>query len=111
MDTANELSPEKLEADRALIRQSLDQIAADVGIALREAGLSYPVYMSVPNSGDALGMIITSVDPPNDDWEKVVKIFSNIIEERLGCGGLSTRELPCAAAVNIAVSGADVIMG
>jgi hypothetical protein len=110
MDTTNESSPERLEADRTIIRQSLDQIAAEVGVALRGAGLGYPVYMSVPNSGDALGMIITPVDPSDDDWEKVVAIFSKIIRERLGEIGLRSRDLPCAA-VTIAISGAEVIAG
>jgi len=110
VDTQNKLSPEKLEAVRMILRQSLDQIAADVGIALREAGLSYPVYMTVPNSGDALAMIITSIDPPTDDWEKVVAIFSKIIGDRLGAGGLRSRDLPCAAA-NSTMNGADVITG
>jgi len=111
MDTTKDSTTnERLEAKRAILRRSLDQIAADVGIAMREAGLSYPVFMSVPNSGDALGMIITSVDPPNDDWDKVVAIFSKIIEDRLGAGGLRSRDLPCAAASS-AMNGADVISG
>jgi hypothetical protein len=110
MDAANELSiTGRLESARAILRQFLDEIAAEVGIALCDAGLSYPVYMSVPNSGDALGMIITSADPPDDDWEKVVAIFSKIIGGRLGSGGLRTRELTCAAAANSAMNGADVI--
>jgi len=108
MDTANKLSPERLEADRTIIRQSLNQIAAEVGVALRGAGLGYPVYMSVPNSGDALGMIITPVDPSDDDWKKVVAIFSKIIGDRLGEIGVRSRDLPCAAASS-AINAADVI--
>ena len=109
MDAANKSSiTERLEAGRAIIRQSLDQIAADVGVALREAGLNYPVYFTVPYSGDALASILTSVDPPLDDWEKAVAIFSKIIGERLGGVGLRSRELP-SKAVNVAMSAADVI--
>jgi len=111
MDTINELSPERLEAGRAILRHSLDQIAAEVGVALCDGGLDYPIYMSVPNSGDALGMIITPVDPSDDDWGKVVAIFSKIVEERLGCGGLRSRDLPCAAPANSSMSAADVITG
>jgi hypothetical protein len=108
MNLTNKLSPERLEAHRAIIRQFLDEIAAAFGTALREAGLDYPAYFSVPFSGDALATIITSVDPPNDDWDRVVAIFSKIIEDRLGAGGLRTRELPCKA-INVAISCADVI--
>jgi len=111
MDTTNELSLQRLEAERAILRQSLDEMAIELGTALREApGLDYPVYFAVPYSGDALATIITSVDPPHDDWKKVVAIFSKIIEARLGCVGLCTGELPCKA-VNSAASGADVITG
>ena len=92
MDTQNKLSPEKLEAVRMILRQSLDQIAADVGIALREAGLSYPVYMTVPNSGDALATLITSANPPQGDWEKATMIFLEIIGGHLGEVKLRSRD-------------------
>ena len=108
MDTTKELSAnDRTEADRKIIRQSLNEIANDVGIALRDAGLAHPLYLAVPNSGDALATIITPVDPPSDDWEKVVTIFSKIIGGRLGEIKLRSRDLPCAA-VNSAMSGADL---
>jgi hypothetical protein len=110
MDTIKESSPERLEAHRTIIRQSLDEMAADVGTALREVGLDYPVYVSVPYSGDALATIITSVDPSDDDWEKVVAIFSKIIGDRIDGIGLRSRDLPCAAA-NSTTNCADVITG
>jgi hypothetical protein len=110
MNSTNKLSPERLEAHRAIIRQFLDETATKLGTALREAALVYPVFVTVPHSGDALATIITSVDPPNDDWDKVVAIFSKIIEDRLGAGELRTRELLCAAA-NSTMNGADVITG
>lgn len=107
MDEHSTTSNESLEADRATLRQSLNDLATEVGTALREAGLSYPVYVSVPNSGDLLATIITSFDPPHDEWAKVVEIFSKIIGERVGGGGLRSRDLPCAA-VSSAMSGADL---
>ena len=111
MNTTKESSTDKkLESERATLRQSLDEMATGLGTALHEAGLNYPVYFTVPHSGDALATIITSVDPPLGDWEKVVRIFSKLIEERLGASGLRSRDLTCKA-VNLAVSGADVITG
>ena len=80
MDTINESSTDdRLEAGRAILRESLDQISADVRTALRDVGLSYPVYVRVPHSGNALATIITSADPPNDDWGKVATIFLEVI--------------------------------
>ncbi len=108
MDTINELSPaERHEAARAIIRQSLDEMATEFGAALRDAALVYPVFVTVPHSGDALATIASPVDPPNDDWEKIVEIFTKIIGDHLGCDGLRSRNLPCKA-VNVAMSGADI---
>jgi hypothetical protein len=92
MDTITEsTSDEGLEADRATLRQSLDQIATDVGTALRESGLSYSVHVRVPNSGDSLATLVTSVDPPDDERDKVIMIFLKIIGDRLGEIGLRSR--------------------
>ena len=43
-----------LDAQRDIIRQSLDAIIDEIGIAMRDAGLTFPVYITVRNSGDAL---------------------------------------------------------
>ena len=42
-----------LYSQRETIRESLDAIASDVGVALRDAGLTCPVYLTVPNSGNS----------------------------------------------------------
>ena len=44
---------DKLDAQRDIIRQSLDQITNDIGMAMRDVGLTFPVYITVRNSGDA----------------------------------------------------------
>ena len=49
-----------LDAQRNIIRQSLDAIIDEIGIAMRDAGLVFPVYITVRNSGDALVTIATS---------------------------------------------------
>ena len=84
------------------------EMATGLGTALREAGMTYPVYFAASVLWRYLATIITSVDAPHDDWEKVVTTVSEIIGVRLGAGGLRSRDLPCAA-VNLTVSGADVI--
>jgi hypothetical protein len=42
-----------LYSQRETIRECLDSLAADVGVALRDAGLTCPVFLTVPNSGDS----------------------------------------------------------
>ena len=50
---------DRLDAQRDIIRQSLDAIANDIGMAMRDVGLTFPVYITVRNSGDALVTIAT----------------------------------------------------
>jgi hypothetical protein len=72
MDTTHELSTaERLEAHREVIRQSLHKIAIEVETALREAGLNYPIYMTLPHSGDVIATIAIPLDPSYDDWSKM----------------------------------------
>ena len=41
---------ERLGAQRDIVRQSLDAIANEIGMAMRDVGLTFPVYMTVRNS-------------------------------------------------------------
>ena len=45
------IEPTTPEAQREIIRQSLNEIAAEVATALRDAHLDFPVFLTVPNSG------------------------------------------------------------
>jgi hypothetical protein len=104
MDTIKESSTvEKLEAEREIIRQSLDEITADFGSALRDAGLNYPLFLTVPNSGDALAGFATPVDPSDDDVSHMGVILCQIIGKKLGGILLRSRDLPCKA-VNVGLS-------
>lgn len=42
-----------LEAQRSIIRQSLNEIAADVGTVLLKANLTFPIGLTTPSSGHA----------------------------------------------------------
>ena len=68
MDTNNDdhETNDKLDTQRDIIRQSLDAIVNDIGMAMRDVGLTFPVYMTVRNSGDALVTIATTLDPSDD---------------------------------------------
>jgi hypothetical protein len=106
-DLDKPLTDDKIDAQRDIIRQSLNEIANDVGMMLRDAGLTCPVFLTVPNSGNSLATVATPIDPPDEDWSRVIAIVSQIIEERLGTGKLRARELRCAMA-NAQMSAADV---
>ena len=56
----------KLDTQRDIIRQSLDAITNDIGMAMRDVGLTFPLYITVRNSGDALVTIATPFDPSDD---------------------------------------------
>jgi hypothetical protein len=95
-----------LEEKRSIIRQSLDEIAADVGIALLKANLTFPLGLTVPSSGHAFITMVTHVDPSNDDWERASAIVRQIVSKKLGGIRLRNRHLPCAI-VNVTKSSAD----
>ena len=103
------LSPDDtLNAQRDVIRQSIDEIADDIGMALRDVGLTFPVYITVRNSGDALVTIATPADPSDADWQQASEIVCRSLEERVGCDRLRGRELACAIANAGAINAADV---
>jgi hypothetical protein len=96
------------DTQRNIIRESLTEIANAIGIAMRDVGLTFPVYMTVRNSGDALVTIATTADPSDANWQPALAIVCRIIEERVGCGRLRGQELPCAIANAGAINAADV---
>ena len=109
----NEIDPQtasndKLDAQRDIIRQSLDAIVNDIGMAMRDVGLTFPLYITVRNSGDALVTIATSLDPSDEEWEHAREIVCRIIQEKVGCGQLRGQVLPCAIANAGVVNAADV---
>ena len=96
-----------LDAQRDFIRQSLDAITNDIGMAMRDAGLTFPLYITVRN-GDALVTIATPLDPSDADWQQASAIVCRTLEERIGCNRLRGRELACAIANAGAINAADV---
>jgi hypothetical protein len=54
---------DRLDAQRKIIRETLNEIANDFGMIMRDEGLRFPVYITVRNSGDSLATIATTLDP------------------------------------------------
>ena len=50
-DPTTKRSNDHRYAQRDLIRQSLNEIANDLSMEMRDAALDFPVYMTVPRSG------------------------------------------------------------
>ena len=105
---ADQSTDDTLDAQRDIIRQSLDAITNDIGMAMRDVGLTFPVYITVRNSGDALVTIATPLDPSDADWQRAREIVCRTLEERVGCGRLGGRELACAIANAGAINAAGV---
>ena len=100
-----------LDAQRENLRGSLDEIANDIGMALRDAGLKFPIYITVPTSGNSLAMTATPLDPSDQEWQQASTIVNGIIEKTIGCGKLRAGELTCAVANTAPMSAADVTEG
>jgi len=78
---------------------------------LRDAGLHFPVYITVRNSGGSLATIATPLDPSYNDWSRASAIVCQIIERNIGGGKLRSRELLCAVANAAPISAAEVAPG
>ena len=102
------IEPTTPDAQREVIRQSLDDLANEVAIALREAHLDFPVFLTVPNSGDSLATMACPIDPSDGDWSHASAIVCRVIGQRLGDVRLSGRPMICAVA-NATMGAADVI--
>ena len=110
MDTDNEHheTDDRLNAQRDIIRQSLNAITNDIGMAMRDVGLTFPLYITVRNSGDSLVTIATPLDRSDTDWQQASAIVCRTLEERVGCDRLRGRELACAIANAGSINAADV---
>jgi len=102
---------DRLDAQRKIIRASLNEIANDIGMIMRDEGLGFPVYITVRNSGDSLATIATTLDPTDAEWSRASAIVCQVIEKRVGCGKLRGRELPSAVANAAPISVAEVTAG
>ena len=103
------VEPTTPDAQRGVIRLALEEIAAEVGTALRDAHLDFPVYLTVPNSGESLATMACPLDPSDGDWSQASAIVCRIIGQRLGDVGLRGQPLHCAVAN--ATMGAAEVMG
>jgi hypothetical protein len=98
---------DELETQKSIIQQSLDEIASELGLAMRDANLDYPVGLTVPISGAALITMVTPDDPSDDEWSHITAIVRQIVAKRLGGIRLRSRPLKCAMA-NAPMSASEI---
>ena len=103
-------SSDRLEQQRASLRDALQRIVDDIGTEMRTAGLNFPIFIAVRNEGPTLATAATPLDPSDQDWDRAFDIVLRTIEERIGCGRLRGQTLTCAVA-NAAMSAAEVVTG
>jgi hypothetical protein len=104
------LTNDTLDTGRAKIRNSINEIAAELNSALVAEGLAYPVYICVPSSGNALATLACPLDPDDQEWDRITTIVREIVGKRIGATGLTTRRLACAMA-GTTMASADVTAG
>ena len=97
-----------LDAQRSIIKESLGEIVNDIGMAMRDAGLHFPVFMTVRDSGDSVATIATPIDPSDDDWSRASEIVCEIMGKKIGGGKLRSRALLCAVANAAPITAAEV---
>jgi hypothetical protein len=102
------VEPTTPEAQREIIRLLLDEIATEVGTSLRDAHLDFPVYITVPNSGQSVAGMACPLDPCDSDRASASAIVCRIIGQRLGDVRLRGRPLHCAVA-NAKIAATDVM--
>jgi hypothetical protein len=77
---------------------------------LRRAVLDFPVYLTVPHSGDSIVTIACPLDPSDEDWSDASTIVCRIIGKRLGDVRMRSRALVCAIAKET-IAAADLTAG
>jgi hypothetical protein len=99
---------DNLETRRSIIRQSLTEIASDIGARMRDdAGLSFPFGLTVPESGASHITMVTPGEPTDYDWAQAATIVCQIVAEKLGIG-VRCRPLACVM-VNPAMIAAEIV--
>ena len=111
MNTTNDqrepTDDDELETQRSIIRESLDEFAEELSVAMRAANLHYPIGLTVPHSGEAFVTMVTPVDPSDDDWSHATAIVRQIVSRRLDGKRLRSRPLTCAMA-NAPMNAAEI---
>ena len=97
---------DKIEAQRKIIRRSLDEITVAVESAMRDANLHSAINMVVP-SRHSLVTIAGPSNLPPEEWLRMSAIVCQVLEQKLGTKELRGRPLS-RATVNVMMDDFDV---
>jgi hypothetical protein len=92
---------DRFAVEQAHLRMVLDEVAADVAAAMKDAGFSVEVFFTSPADGEALLNFATDIDPLHSDWPQVREIICSIVSSRVGIEGLWCRNVPCASPTDV----------
>jgi hypothetical protein len=96
-DELQDDAPSLDEADyRERAAAKLDQIARDARETLAYQGIDTPLFFLVPNSGNAILMFGTILDPNDDEWNRVAEIVAPIVQQSVGLDRVRCRPTACA---------------
>ena len=96
-----------IESKREIVRACLSEIIVEIEDRLRKAGLSTPIFLTVPLSGAAILTMATPLDPSDDEWAHITEIVCSTVSDRLNGVKLYGREMICAMA-NSTIVAADL---
>ncbi len=98
-----------LDTQRAILTRSITDITNDLGTALRDAGLHFPVYITVRSSGNSLATIATPLDPSETDWDRASEVVCQVLGRWVGCERLVGWPLVCAVANAARISASELL--
>jgi hypothetical protein len=97
-----------LDAQRAILTKSIDDISGEIEIALKDASLHFPVYISVRTDGTSLATVATPLDPSDADWDHAITLVCQVLGRWVGCDRLIGRPLVCAVANAARISASEL---
>ena len=104
-NTYDDMTAELRHSDqqRARLKVCLPDIANEVTTALNDAGLSLPVFFTVPSAGPLM-TFATPADPDDALWNRVTDIANRIVSRAAGVDHLICQDVTCAAAIPMAAA-------
>jgi len=97
-----------LDAQRAILTESIDNISREIGIALKDTDLHFPGYISVRTDGNSLATFATPLDPSDTDWDHATTLVCQVLGRWVGCDKLIGRPLVCAVANAARISASEL---
>ena len=107
-DLYGAIAEDDTSVSRRKLARLLDEVAAEVSVALNEAGLRIPIFFSIPSSGSSYLTLATPCDPTNQSWACVCEIVCRIVASKIGVATLRSSDLPCVAA-GVQMGAADLL--